>query len=410
MNPAPRVEPSRAWALARLILGQIFLHGAMAGMRMAAPLLALREGYSALAVGILLALFSLTQVFLAIPAGRYADRHGLLKPMGLGVAAAMLGGALSAAVPYFPMLCLSALLMGGATGVAIVALQRHVGRAAQDSTELKQVFSWLAIGPAISNFLGPVAAGLLIDHAGVWVGGTVGDTNGFRAAFLLMALMPLLTWFWVRHTQELPPVVQPAGSTTAGVWHLLRDPQMRRLLMVNWLLSSCWDVHTFVVPMLGHERGFSASVIGTILGSMAVSGAFVRVLMPLVAAHLREWVVVTGAMVATALLFAVYPLMVSPWTMGLCSVLLGLSLGSVQPMILSTLHQITPHAMHGQAIGLRLMTLNLSSVLMPMLFGTAGLVVGVSVVFWTVGCMVGAGAPMAWRLRPVAPGDEDQVL
>jgi len=304
------------------------------------------------------------------------------------------------------MLCASALLMGGATGVAIVALQRHVGRAAQDATELKQVFSWLSIGPAISNFLGPVTAGLLIDHAGIWVGGMAGDTNGFRAAFLVMALMPLLTWFWVRHTQELPPLLQSAGSTQARAWDLLREPQMRRLLLVNWLLSSCWDVHTFVVPMLGHERGFSASVIGMILGSMAVSGTVVRLIIPLMAVHLREWVVITGSMVATALLFAIYPLMVSPWTMGICSVLLGLSLGSVQPMILSTLHQITPRALHGQAIGLRLMTLNLSSVLMPMLFGTVGLVVGVSVVFWTVGGMVGAGARVAWRLRPPAPHGE----
>jgi len=378
----------------------------MAGMRLAAPLLALREGYSALAVGVLLALFSLTQVFLAIPAGRFADRHGLRKPMGIGVSAAMLGAGMAFAVPQFPMLCASALLMGGATGVAIVALQRHVGRAAQDATELKQVFSWLSIGPAISNFLGPVTAGLLIDHAGIWVGGMAGDTNGFRAAFLVMALMPLLTWFWVRHTQELPPLLQSAGSTQARAWDLLREPQMRRLLLVNWLLSSCWDVHTFVVPMLGHERGFSASVIGMILGSMAVSGTVVRLIIPLMAVHLREWVVITGSMVATALLFAIYPLMVSPWTMGICSVLLGLSLGSVQPMILSTLHQITPHALHGQAIGLRLMTLNLSSVLMPMLFGTVGLVVGVSVVFWTVGGMVGAGARVAWRLRPPAPHGE----
>lgn len=400
MSLAQDRAASRSWELARLILGQIFLHGSMAGMRMAAPLLALREGYSALSVGVLLALFSLTQVFLAIPAGRYADRHGLLKPMRLGVSAAMLGAGLAVAVPRFPMLCASALLMGGATGVAIVALQRHVGRAAQDTTELKQVFSWLAIGPAVSNFLGPVTAGLLIDHAGVWVGGTVGDSNGFRAAFLLMALMPLMTWFWIRHTQELPPVEHSAHAKGAKVWHLLREPKMRQLLLVNWLLSSCWDVHTFVVPMLGHERGFSASVIGTILGSMAVAGAAVRVLIPLLAANLHEWVVITTAMVVTAVLFAIYPLMLSPWTMGLCSVLLGLSLGSVQPMILSTLHQITPHALHGQAIGLRLMTLNLSSVLMPMLFGTAGLVVGISVVFWTVGAMVGAGAPMAWRLRP----------
>jgi hypothetical protein len=57
-------------ALARLIAGQIFLHACMTGMRMATPLLALREGYSAAAVGVLLALFALTQVFLALPAGR----------------------------------------------------------------------------------------------------------------------------------------------------------------------------------------------------------------------------------------------------------------------------------------------------------------------------------------------------
>jgi dipeptide/tripeptide permease len=86
--------------------------------------------------------------------------------------------------------------------------------------------------------------------------------------------------------------------------------------------------------------------------------------------------------------------------MGLCSVLLGLALGMVQPMIMSTLHQITPHHLHGQAIALRLMSINLSSVLMPVLFGTAGAVVGVSVVFWTVGAIVGLGARAAWHLRP----------
>ena len=56
--------------LSKLIAGQVCLHACMAGMRMAAPLMALREGYSAAAVGILLALFATTQVFLAIPAGR----------------------------------------------------------------------------------------------------------------------------------------------------------------------------------------------------------------------------------------------------------------------------------------------------------------------------------------------------
>lgn len=400
--PAPVPEPkvAQSWALLRLICGHICLHGSMAGLRMAAPLLALRQGHSAFSVGVLLALFSLTQVFLALPAGRYADRHGLKRPMGLGVIAASTGAALAVLWPQFWALCLGALLMGGATGAASIALQRHVGRAARDSTELKRVFSWLAIGPAVSNFVGPVAAGLLIDHVGVWMGGSAGDDNGFRGAFVLLALLPWATWLWVRNTPELPPLQPVAGDGHQQAWQLLREPRMRRLLLVNWLLASCWDVHTFVVPVLGHERAFSASVIGTILGAFALAAAAVRLVMPLLASHLKEWVVVSGAMLATALLFVVYPFMVSPWTMGLCSVLLGLVLGSVQPMIMSTLHQITPHHLHGQALGLRLAAINLSSVLMPMLFGTAGVVVGVPVVFWTVGAAVGMGARSAWNLRP----------
>ncbi len=391
------------WALARLILGQICIHASMAGMRLAAPLLALREGYSALAVGLLLALFALTQVFLALPAGRYADRHGLKRPVGRAVAVAASGAGLAFAFPVFPVLCLAALMTGGASGAALIALQRHVGRAAHDATQLRRVFSWLAIGPAASNFLGPFFAGLLIDHAGALVGQGAGSTAGYRAAFAMLALLPLATWFWVRATVELPPVAASPEDAAGGVrpraWDLLAEPRFRRLLLVNWLLSSCWDVHTFVVPLLGHERGLSASVIGTILGGFAIAAALVRMLMPLLAARLSEAVVVTGAMVATALLFAVYPLLPTALALGVCSVLLGFALGSVQPMIMSMLHQITPHHRHGEALGLRLMSINASSVLMPVLFGTAGALIGVGGLFWVVGATVGAGARLAWRME-----------
>ncbi|ROZ66530.1 MFS transporter [Ramlibacter sp. WS9] len=374
-------------ALARLIAGQIFLHACMAGMRMAAPLLALRQGHSEAAVGVLLALFALTQVFLALPAGRFADRYGLKRPMGFSVIAAVVGAGIAVAFPVFPVLCVAALLTGGATGAASIALQRHVGRAAQNTTELKQVFSWLAIGPAVSNFVGPFAAGLMIDHA------------GFRAAFLLLALLPLVAWLWVRKTVELPPVIRPEGTSHGTAWNLLREPMFRRLLLVNWLLSSCWDVHTFVVPVLGHERGLSASVIGAILGAFAVAAALVRLALPMIAAHLREWAVVAGSMAATAVLFAVYPFLHSPLAMGACSVLLGIALGVVQPMIMSTLHQITPEARHGEAVALRIMAINAASVAMPMLFGVAGAVIGISGVFWAVGLLVGAGTRLAYGLK-----------
>jgi MFS family permease len=307
--------------------------------------------------------------------------------MGLAVTAATLGAGLAVAFPVFPVLCVSALLVGGATGAASIAMQRHVGRAAENRTQLKQVFSWLAIGPAVSNFIGPFCAGLMIDHA------------GFRAAFLLLATFPLVGWFWVRSTRELPPVVRTASDTHGPAWNLVREPMFRRLLLVNWLLASCWDVHTFVVPVLGHERGMSASVIGTILGAFAVAAALIRVVLPMVAAYLKEWALITGAMAATAVLFGIYPFLHSALAMGLCSVLLGLALGTVQPMIMSTLHQITPEARHGEAIALRMMAINASSVAMPLLFGVAGAVIGISGVFWAVGLAVGAGTRLAVGLK-----------
>lgn len=381
--------------LARLILAQICLHACMAGTRMAAPLLALREGYSPAAVGVLLALFALTQVFLALPAGRFADRHGLRRPMGYSVAAAVLGAGVAVAFPVFPVLCLAALLTGGATGAAVISLQRHVGRAATGGLQLRQVFSWLSIGPAISNFVGPFSAGLLIDHAGA----VPNSISGYRAAFFLMAVLPLASWFLVRKTRELPPVIAAHGAQRGSAWDLLRDTTFRRLMLVNWFLSSCWDVHTFVVPVLGFERGISASVIGSILGAFAVAAAAIRMVMPLVAAHLREWRVLVVAMLVTAVLFGVYPFMQTALGMGFCSVLLGLALGTVQPMIMSMLHQLTPAHRHGEAVGMRMMVINASSVAMPLMFGAAGTVIGVGGVFWVVAAAVALGVRGALRLK-----------
>ena len=381
--------------LARMIVAQICLHACMAGTRMAAPLLALREGYSPAAVGVLLSLFAVTQVFLALPAGRYADRHGLARPMTLSVIAAVAGAGAAVAFPIFPVLCFAALMTGGATGAAVISLQRHVGRAVSGALQLRQVFGWLSIGPAISNFLGPFSAGLLIDH----VGSEPGSLAGFRAAFLVLALLPLGSWWLLRRIQELPPVIAEPGSVRPKAWDLMRSPGFRRLILVNWLLSACWDIHTFVLPVLGFERGISASVIGTIMGAFAIAAAIVRVILPMLAGRIREWALLSAAMLVTAVLFALYPLMPTALAMGACSVVLGAAMGMVQPMVMSTLHQITPEARHGEALGLRLMTINASSVVMPLLFGTLGAAIGVASVFWIAGVGVAFGARSAWRLK-----------
>lgn len=381
---------TRPSPLVALIVGQVGLHACMAGLRLAAPLAALRDGQSALVVGVLLALFAVAPIVLAIPAGRLADRHGVHRPVriavGMNVVAALLalGATAAGGGTALALHALAALFAGAGTNVGMIAIQRSAGRMAADPTERRRVFSWLGLAPAIANVLGPVLAGLLI------------DAGGFRLAYALLALLPLPGLVVARFVpREAKAPARPAGRSTFA---LLRTPGLRRLLFVNWLLSSSWEVHSFLVPILGHERGFSASAIGLVLGVFAASVTAVRVLIPWLAHRLREATVLAGAMLWTAALFAVYPFVHSAWLMALCAALLGLALGAVQPMIMTALHELTPADRHGEAIALRSMVIHLSSALMPLLFGAAGAALGASVLFWTMGAAVGAGSVPARRV------------
>jgi hypothetical protein len=68
-------------------------------------------------------------------------------------------------------------------------------------------------------------------------------------------------------------------------------------------------------------------------------------------------------------------------------------------MIMSTLHQITPSNRHGEAIALRSMTINISSALMPLVFGALGAALGASALFWMMGAAVGTGSVPARRIN-----------
>ncbi|MFO1219868.1 MAG: MFS transporter [Burkholderiaceae bacterium] len=389
--PRPPAGPPLGPTLVALIASQLGLHSAMAGLRMAAPLLALREGSSAMAVGVLMSLFAVAPVMLALRAGRMADKHGFHRPVKWAVAFTLLGmgtaiaGTLWSGQLQFLALGVAATLAGAGTNVGLISIQRTAGQTAMDSVQRMRVFSWLGMAPSMSNVIGPVLTGLVIDAA------------GFRVAFAVLLLLPIVTLLAARRVPRKPPAPRRSADTTA--WDLLQLPGMKRLLMVNLLLSACWDVHTFAVPVLGHDQGFSASTIGLILGSFTLAVTGVRLLIPLIAHRMREVEVLRAAMIGTGLIFAAYPFAGSPWAMGALAMGLGVTLGSVQPMIMSGLHHLSPDTRHGEAIALRSIVINLSSSVLPLVFGLAGAAVGVAALFWSVGSATAAGSWPARRLR-----------
>lgn len=386
----PFARESLAREIVRLVGGQGGVHACMSGLRMAVPLMALQLGHGAAAVGLLLALFGAAQLAISIPAGRMADRHGLKRPMHISMVAAFAGAAVAAAWPTYPGLCATALLEGGAVALAVIALQRHAGQIAHGADEMRRVFSWLSFTPAAANFLGPFAAGLVI------------DALGYRAAFLLLGVGPVVSWAFLRGATALPASAGPSrsGAGGEGLW---RDPAVRSVLLMNGFVSATWDIHGVMVPLLGHARGLNASAIGSILASFAIAAAAVRLLVPWLGRHFREWVLMASALTAACVLLAVYPLMRTALAMGACSMLMGLTIGGVQPMVMSLLHQITPPHRHGQVIALRMMMINASSISMPLMAGAAGGIVGAAGVFWVMAASLLVGVRVAFDLRRMPP-------
>jgi len=357
---APTPTPNLRAALPYVVATLIGVHACMAATRVTSSLLVLKQGYPEWTVGVLLSLYAVAPLLLSMWAGRLADRFGFHRPVGWGIAMAGVGALVAVVSQHLAALVIAGLLTGGAVSVAAVAIQREAGLMASDSGDLKRVFSWMALGPAMSNALAPMAAGLLIDHV------------SYRSAFVLALLLCPLAWWVALKVPRLPGAAHAEPDSQARprrAWDLLRLPHLRRLLILNIVLSSCWDAHSFVVPVVGHARGLSASSIGLLLGSFAVAATVVRLAITKWADELDEVMSLRAAMLlATGVLMA-YAWLPGTWGLMVGSSLLGLALGSVQPMILATLHQVTPSDRHGQALGLRMLFTNAATIVMPSGFG-----------------------------------------
>ena len=396
MSAAP---PSLGRLMPALVVGQTGVHAAMTGLRMAAPLDALEQGAGAWHIGVLMGLFAAAAVLLALAAGRMADRHGYHRPLRVAVALACAGLLLAAASTRAPgalrfaLLALGATAAGAGANLGLIVVQRTGGLLARSPVERVRIFSWLGIAPSFANVVGPVAAGVLIDQA------------GYGVTYLALLVLPLASLWTARRVPVQPP--RPAPAARRPAWELLRLPGLKRLLVVNWLLSMGWDVHTFAVPILGHAQGFSATTIGLVLGSFTAAVTGVRVLIPILAERLRETAVLRGSMIGAAAVFCIYPWAATPVQMAACAVVLGLMLGSVQPMMMSLLHHLTPDDRHGEVLALRSMTINAASALMPLLFGAAGAAAGAATLFWVVGAALGVGSTAVRRfdVRGAGVGD-----
>lgn len=254
-------------------------------------------------------------------------------------------------------------------------------------------FSWLALGFSTSGFCAPVAAGFIIDQF------------GHHTSYLLFAAIAIMAFLLILFSKmALPlvnkPVAVPSASGKASnsvldlFWH---NKDMREIYLISITLASAWDMFAFVIPIQGTRQGFSAATIGLILGCFAAATFVVRLAMPLIARHWREWQVLRFVLIITCLSFLILPWLDQAWSMMLLAFVLGLGLGGSQPNMLNLLHQASPSGRAAEAIGIRVTLGNASQVVLPLAFGALGSSLGLLPLFVGMSAIVAIGLPTVWR-------------
>lgn len=351
------------------------------GSRVLLSLFAIKLGASAFEIGLLIAISSLMQLMLGVTAGQASDRYGFRLPMIYG----SVGGTLALLTPYFfPSLTglyISRFLTGSTFIFFMVSLQNLA--ASIDGPDKRAAnLTTYSLGQAISGLLGPVAVGFAIDH------------TGYENSYLLLggfAFIPLLALTVMR--KSVPGASKKKKTADKGrLVDLMRIAPLRRALLSGAMVFAAADLLNFYVPIYGHSIGLSASMIGIIIGAHSAAAFVVRLVMPKLLKLATEAQLMNYCLLASGVIFFLFPLFEHAVILAAISFLLGLALGCGNPLSMILIYESSPQGRTGEALGLRMSFNKVIQIGVPLLFGTLGSVLGLIAVFWGNGLLLLVGA------------------
>ena len=376
-----------------IIVALAFLtHVGFAGSRLAVPLFAVDQGASPLIVGSVVALYAALPTVLAVPAGRMMDRLGYRTPLVFGTTAVFAALMMPFVWPSMPVLYGTACLLG----VGFMALQlatQTLAGAIAGPDERARNFSWLSIGFASANLIGPLLTGFLIDRIGY----------AYTFASIALPLVPAIL-IAASAGRWMPRTVQKKSEpVSGGFFDLLKIRDLRNTLIASGIVSSAWDVYQFFLPIYGHSIGLSATAIGSVMSAFAISIILLRLVLPWAVRRSSEARLLTYAMFVACGAFVLFPFFQNAWALAAVSFLLGIGCGCGQPLSMTLVFNASPKGRAGEATGMRITVNQITHMAIPLLFGAIGTAVGLSAVFFANAGFLVVGGYMSWRNHASAP-------
>jgi len=386
------MPPPGAPSVYFVVLLSVFSNIALRGSRVLVSLTALQLGANSFMVGVLAALFSVFPLLLAVYAGRVSDRVGVRVPIVLGSA----GMALALLLPalyedLFTLLACPALIGLGQIFVQ-VSIQNAVGSIGGPEARTAN-FSTFSLGASIAVLIGPSLAGFSI------------DALGYRASYVVLASMSIavvLLSLLFRH--RMPERSEHGEEKPAGrTLDLLREAPLRRTLLMSGAALTGIELFSFYMPIYGRSVGLSATGIGLVLSAYAAAAFVVRLAMQDLARRYSETGVLTASLFVAAATYALFPLLSGVPMLVLVAFLLGLGLGSAQPLTIMLTYHHAPPGRSGEALGMRLTVNKITQIAIPVVFGGIGTLFGLAPVFWANAAFLFAGGVLSVRDRASRP-------
>src|SRR6266700_1807164 len=316
----------------------------------------------------------------ALQLGANSFMVGVLYPILLGSIGITAGLALPALHEGLLTLFLCPTLIGLGQIFFHVSIHNAVGSIG-GAAERARNFSSFSLGQSVATFIGPSLSGLLI------------DALGFRPTFAVLAAISLVV---ALVALAFPRMVPPRGEhhddkLVRRALDLLKEAPLRRTLIMSGVTLTGIELFSFYMPVYGQSIGLSATRIGMVLSAYAAAAFVVRLVMQELARRFTETGVLTGSLFIATATYALFPFLSGAPMLVVTAFLLGLGLGSAQPLTtMLTYHHAAP-GRSGEALGMRLTVNKITQISIPLVFGGIGAVFGLAPVFWANAAFLLAG-------------------
>ena len=259
------------------------------------PFYAEHAGATPLAVGLLFAAYSVSQILATPVLGNLSDRYGRRPVLLLSLLGTVISFVLLALANVLWLLFV-ARIVDGLSGGNISTARAYISDVTEEKDRAR-AYGLIGAAFGLGFIFGPALGGLLANFS---------FSAPATAAAALAALALALTWVALPESHHPAPLAEGRVERRPSPWRelprLLTRPVLGRLLLVNLLYWSAFAVYETTFALFAKARfGWGMSQVGYLLAALGVVGALVQGgLIGMVVRHLGEKTTLAGGLFLAA--------------------------------------------------------------------------------------------------------------